>query len=113
MNFISENHHNWQGGKSFEKYPREFNKKLKDFIRKRDNYICQKCYIFEENLEGLRKKLVIHHIDYNKKNCNPNNLITLCHRCNSKVEKYKEYWKIYFKKIINKFSWHSSIYQYE
>ena len=107
MNFISENHHNWQGGKSFEKYPREFNKKLKDFIRKRDNYICQKCYIFEENLEGLRKKLVIHHIDYYKQNCKKDNLITLCHRCNSKVEKYKGYWTNFFQDNIKNYTFYA------
>src|ERR1700693_2128924 len=38
-----EKHWNWKGGKSFEPYASEFNRKLKAFIRKRDNYTCQEC----------------------------------------------------------------------
>ena len=38
-----EKHHNWKGGKSFEKYSLEWNKDLKEKVRKRDNYICQLC----------------------------------------------------------------------
>lgn len=88
-----ENHWNWQGGKSFEPYSIEFNKQLKELIRNRDNYQCQKCGCPEvENIE----KLSIHHIDYDKKNCLPSNLISLCRSCNAVVNNDREYWEDWF-----------------
>ena len=42
-------------------------------------------------------KLKRNHINYDKQNCNPKNLITLCHSCNSKVNKNRKYWTNYFK----------------
>jgi len=54
-------------------------------ILKRDNYQCRFC--------GLRENLVTHHIDHNKLNNNPNNLITLCRSCNSGINAGgHEYW---------------------
>ncbi len=53
-------------------YPIEFNDYLKNSIRKRDNYICNKCGVNESKLP---RKLSIHHIDYNKNNCLEENLI--------------------------------------
>jgi len=86
-----ENHSNWQGGISFLPYPIEFNSKLKWKVKKRDNYLCQLCG--EANI----KKLGIHHIDYDKRNLNLNNLITLCLSCNSIVNWDREYWKDFLK----------------
>jgi len=37
------------------------------------------------------------HIDYNKKNNNPDNLITLCRKCYSKTNNNQIYWKDYFR----------------
>ena len=84
---------NWQGGISFEPYSYKFNKYLKEKIRNRDNRICQNCGKTEiEN----GKKLTVHHIDYNKQNCDESNLITLCISCNGKANKNRNYWKEYF-----------------
>ena len=79
----------YKNGKGYEKYPIEFTKKLKYKILKRDNFTCQKC-----NQYGtiLKNKLTIHHIDYNKFNCNENNLITLCFKCNVRANFNREYW---------------------
>jgi hypothetical protein len=41
--------------------------------------------------------LHIHHIDYDKKNCNPDNLIALCHSCHMQTNHHREFWKNYFK----------------
>ena len=76
-------------------YPPEYNKKLRQKIHKRDNYICQypkclKCLKYNDDL-------TVHHIDYNKKNSNKNNLITLCRVCHSKTNFNRDYWKQYFK----------------
>lgn len=37
--------------------------------------------------------------DYNKKNCNPNNLITLCHKCHQKTNFNRKKWTKYFSKL--------------
>lgn len=93
-------HNQWQGGKSFEKYTIEWNKFLKENIRKRDNYVCQKCGIHQYELNTWFKKLDVHHIDYNKKNCNPDNLIILCHNCHMKTNFNRNYWTNYFNNLL-------------
>ena len=80
---------NWQGGKSFEVYPIEFSKKLKHCIRKRDGFTCQIC---KRHQSLFKTKLSIHHIDYNKKNCNESNLISLCIDCHTKTNFNRDYW---------------------
>jgi len=86
---------NWNGGVSFEIYPQEFNDKIKNEIKDRDFHICQtpNC-VNDENL-------CIHHIDYNKKNNNPENLITLCNSCHAKTigKKNRQYWINYYSEI--------------
>jgi 5-methylcytosine-specific restriction endonuclease McrA len=91
----------WIDGRSFEPYTNNF-KPLRESIRKRDNYRCQLCYKHQNNhfINNKNEKLSIHHIDYNKKNCNPNNLITLCRKCNSIVNTNRDYWYAYFKYIM-------------
>ena len=93
-------HWNWQGGISFEPYAPEFNRQLKELIRQRDGYKCQLCGMPEcENIV----KLSIHHIDYNKRNCLPLNLISLCNKCNAKVNFNRLNWGKYFKEIRRKY----------
>lgn len=88
-----EDHPTWQNGKSFEEYGMEFNKELKNKIRERDNYTCQEC-----GKNETRRKLDIHHIDYNKKNNKENNLISLCRGCHIKTNFSRKDWIKYFKK---------------
>jgi len=83
----------WKGGISFEPYGLEFNKELKEQIRKRDNYTCQECDYTEKELGYI---LGIHHIDYNKKNNKPSNLISLCRNCHSQTGFRREDWTKYF-----------------
>jgi len=85
------NNPGWKGGKSFEPYTTDWTETLRRSIRERDHYICQLCSKYGNT---------VHHIDYNKKNCNTDNLITLCKGCNSKVNKNRGYWINYFKEII-------------
>lgn len=84
----------WQGGKSFESYTLDWTESLRRTIRERDHYVCQLC----DKPQGDRVHSV-HHIDYDKKNCNPKNLITLCVGCNGKVNKNRNYWTNYFQKL--------------
>lgn len=85
----------WKGGLSFFPYPLIFNKRLKDFIRKRDNHTCQHC-----GKSSKKIKLDVHHIDYNKDNCNEKNLICLCRSCHAKSNYNRDYWFAYFTYII-------------
>jgi hypothetical protein len=87
---------NWRGGKSFELYTVDWTKTLKRSIRERDNYICQICGNPQEDVV-----FSVHHIDYDKKNCNPNNLITLCRKCHSKTNFNRDLWSEYFRKELN------------
>jgi len=96
-----ENHPQWLGGLSRLPYTIEFNASLKESIRIRDNHKCQCCYKTEEQeLKELNKVLSIHHIDYNKQNCEDINLISLCSSCNTKVNKNRDYWFSYFTELI-------------
>ena len=92
-----EKHFNWQGGISKEPYSFEFNKKLKKQIRQRDNFTCQECGYTEKQL-GYH--LSVHHIDYNKKNNNPENLICLCKSCHAQTNFKRNDWINYFKNKV-------------
>lgn len=74
-------HPNWKGGKSYEKYPREFYI-IRKTILKRDGMICRKCFKFQGKF-----KLHVHHIDGDKTNNNTSNLISLCYICHAKLER--------------------------
>lgn len=96
----------WIDGRSHEKYPSEFTVFLKKQIRQRDNHTCQKCFKTQEKeLKEFNRKLAIHHIDYNKKNCENVNLITLCQLCNTKVNQNRNYWQFYFTNLIDLLDW--------
>lgn len=88
-----EKHPQWRGGISFEPYSIEWNKSLKKKIRERDDRKCQIC-----RKKPSGRELDVHHIDYNKKNCNPENLISLCHSCHTKTNTKRDYWILFFKK---------------
>jgi len=99
-----KNHWNWIDGRSYEPYTEEFNKELKELILKRDNYECQNCGMTqEEHLIVIGRILTIHHIDYDKKNCKEENLITTCLWCNTRANFNRTYWqKFYINKLIKR-----------
>ena len=87
---------NWRGGLSFQDYSYEWTDTLRKSIRERDGFICQICGVHEEELGGRMKVLDVHHIDYDKHNMNPKNLIALCRNCHTKTNFNREYWINYF-----------------
>lgn len=87
---------NWKGGISCEPYCFEWSsKEFKEYIKERDGHKCLNPDCF-----GNVSKLTIHHIDYNKKNCDPQNLITLCRSCNSRANKDREWHKAWYEVVI-------------
>jgi hypothetical protein len=84
----------WKGGITSKPYSVNWNKTLRRSIRERDKYICQLCGELQSD-----RAFAIHHIDYDKKNCNPNNLITLCMSCHSKTNLNREFWKSFFENL--------------
>lgn len=76
--------HLWKGGISFDPYPFAWTRELKQAIRQRDKFGCQLC--------GEYPALNVHHIDYDKGNCAPENLILLCRSCHAQTNHNRDYW---------------------
>lgn len=67
-------------------YSSDFSEELKEKIRKRDGYRCTRCSKTQkEEYEETGHKLAVHHIDVDKGNNNPENLLTLCNACHAVV----------------------------
>lgn len=97
--YSGENHPCWRGGKSFEEYCAVWkDQEYKQDIRERDGNKCLNPYCNSKNPNDL----TIHHIDYNKKNCHPNNLITVCRSCNSAANKDRKWHKAWYQAIMNR-----------
>jgi hypothetical protein len=90
----------WNNGSSFLPYSTLWTKELREEVRRRDGYICMICKTLKA--KGKNNIFHVHHIDYNKKNCDLINLITLCHTCHMKTHHKRDYWKQYFANLILK-----------
>lgn len=102
ISITGEGNHEWKGGVSFDGYcPIWKDKDYKNDIRERDGFKCNNPNCDSKNPEDL----VIHHIDYNRKNCHPNNLITICRICNIIANKNREWHKEFYTSLIrNRFN---------
>lgn len=87
---------NWKGGRKV--YPKEWNEEIKEDVRNRDERRCRfpNCSFTDV---GLRRRLDVHHIDGDKSNCKPSNLISLCIPHHRKVELDPVHWIDYFLSI--------------
>jgi len=83
----------WEDFALYDSYGDEFNNRLREQIRERDSYVCQECGIAQDQLD---RRLAVHHIDYDKTNNDPNNLISLCQSCHSKTNFNRKDWIDYF-----------------
>jgi len=96
-----ENNHFYIHGKSEELYGRGWTILFKKEIRERDLYKCRNCGIKENG-----RTHHIHHIDFDKNNHDPMNLITLCKKCHDLVaakhnrEKWTEHFQFLQREIL-------------
>lgn len=98
LRMLGNKNPNWRGGISNQNYcPVWKDKEYKESIKERDNYQCQNPYCFKANTV-----LNIHHIDYTKTLCGPDNLITVCSSCNSRANKDREWHTEWYRIILNK-----------
>jgi hypothetical protein len=98
LNRFGSGNPSWKGGISCEPYcPVWTDREFKNDIKERDDYKCQ-----NPDCWKTTNKLVLHHIDYDKKNCNPNNLITVCNSCNIRANKDREWHTAWYQAIMNK-----------
>lgn len=101
---ISEAHkgeksYNWQGGKSFEPYTPDFNERFKKQIKERDG-CCLLCNVSFEDLKLLKRRVHIHHIDYEKLNSFPQNCVSLCNSCHGKTQQNRTHWRVFFQSLL-------------
>lgn len=87
---------NWKGGISCEPYCDVWlDKGFKESIKQRDGYKCM-----NPDCWGNTYRLSVHHIDYNKKNCDPQNLITLCTSCNARANFNRKWHTAWYRAIM-------------
>ena len=92
------NHPSWRGGVSFEPYCEQWSDKdYKESIKERDGHKC-----LNPECNKTTNKLCIHHINYNKKDCHPLNLITICFSCNAKANFNRKWHKSWYQAIIER-----------
>jgi len=88
---------NWKGGIQYEPYCCVWgDSEFKEYVIQRDNGICQNPDCWKNS-----KRISIHHINYDKKDCSLFNLITLCASCNSRANFNREKWKDLYNDLIN------------
>ena len=102
--FKGNRSYKWIDGRSYLPYSQAFTTQLKLEIRTRDNFECKNCHMTEEeHLIVVGTNLHIHHIDYNKQNCDEKNLITACLWCNLRANSNRQYWQEYYTKKVNEY----------
>lgn len=95
-------HRNRNRTKPVIKNGKEYNpnwQEIRKEIYKRDNWTCQECgcKCLDKRRQIKGKRIQCHHIDYEIKNCNSDNLITLCASCHAKTNFKRENWINYYK----------------
>ncbi len=96
INNSGSNNSSWKGGISYEPYcPIWSDKEYKKDIKLRDGNKC-----LNPTCNKRDSRLNIHHIDYNKKNCEYKNVITLCGSCNSSANKDREWHTAWYQALM-------------
>ena len=97
LNKIGPKNCNWKGGISKEPYCQNWTDDLKEFVKERDGFKCLNpdCWCKDDTL-------AVHHINYNKKSCGPENLITVCRSCNSRANSDREWHQDWYQAILHR-----------
>ena len=85
--FGAEGNPNWNGGISRLPYTFDW-RSIARAIRARDGDRCR-----SPLCEGHVESINVHHIDYDKRNCDPSNLIALCAACNGRANFNRQWWR--------------------
>ena len=92
VSLIGDMNGNWKGGISNNPYCSgwsSLSEEMRGYYKKCQNPYC--C--------GKSNRLTIHHINYDKENCSPDNLICLCNICNGKANGNRNYHEQFYKEI--------------
>ncbi|MFA5025115.1 MAG: NUMOD3 domain-containing DNA-binding protein [Candidatus Shapirobacteria bacterium] len=94
-----ENNPMWKGGISCEPYCTQWSDvEYKRWLKyERDRGKCQ-----NPCCSGKFTLLCLHHINYDKKDCRPVNLITVCMSCNGVANGDREWWEAWYNEIIRR-----------
>ena len=96
-----ENHPSWKGGISFEPYCIKFNNEFKERVR---NFFGRQCIECQKTEEENKRKLDVHHVNYDKMVC-CNEIkplfVALCRSHNVMANNNRNYWQEHFTRIIN------------
>lgn len=96
LRMLGQGNPNWQGGITLEEYCEVWkDKEYKKSIIERDGKECLNPLCYKNS-----HKLCAHHIDYDKKNCSPSNLITTCFSCNARANFNREFWQKHYEEIM-------------
>ena len=90
----AERNPSWAGGLSRLPYPWNF-REISRSIIERDGWVCQSPYCARKDL-----RLTTHHINYDKADCRPQNLICLCSACNSRANFRRNDWMHLYQGIM-------------
>lgn len=94
----------WKGGISFEPYCRKFNDEFKERVRAFFGERCVVCGKTREDNTPNKRRLLVHHVNYDKMVC-CNDVkplfVCLCLSCHSRTNSNRGYWEEYFTKLIN------------
>jgi len=92
-NMLGENNPNWNGGSSFQPYCPKFNERFKESVREKFDRVCFLCQRTEKE-NG--KRLVVHHVNYNKDClCDDSEceFVPLCVSCHVKTNHNRTHWE--------------------
>ena len=96
--FSGELSPNWLGGIASAPYCHVWlDSDFKEDIKLRDEHKCQ-----NPDCRKNTDRLSIHHIDYDKMNCHPDNLITLCFSCNARANFDREWHKSWYNAFMQR-----------
>lgn len=89
-----EGNPNWWGGASRFPYPWNF-REISKAIIERDGGQCQ-----NPTCRGEDERMTTHHINYDKSDCGPRNLIALCSSCNSRANFDRDQWQAFYEGMM-------------